>query len=266
MPTNGQIALLFAALAMFTLAWASSFSRLWRNSNAARIASKASLYWGLLAALGVLIWHGTTRRQWMPLGDNFDALIWLGVLLAFFVIYVQRSGSLKALDWFILPVVVLLLICAAIFGRIEYQRYVNQTWMNIHLLSCFAGAAGFAVAAASGAMYVLASARLRRKQPVGNYLASLERLEHLTMTAVTLGFALLTIGIITGLVGLIGQGKTTQPAKVVLAASVWVVYAIVLHAPINPVFRGRRAAVLSVVGFVLMVGALVAAQFGPGGR
>jgi ABC-type uncharacterized transport system permease subunit len=266
MPTNGQIGLLFVAAAMFALAGMMSFSRLWKNTNVARVASKASIYWGLLAAIGVLVWHGATRNGWMPIGDNFDALIWLGVLLAFFVIYVQRSGSLKALDWFILPVVVLLLICAAIFGRVEYQRYVNQTWMEIHLLSCFAGAAGFAVAAASGAMYVLASARLRNKQSSGNYLASLERLERLTMTAVTLGFALLTIGIITGLIGLIGQGKTTQPAKVVLAAGVWVIYAIVLHAPINPVFRGRRAAVLSVVGFVLMVGALVAAQFGPGGR
>jgi ABC-type uncharacterized transport system permease subunit len=266
MPNNGQIGLLIGAVVMFALAGVMSFSRLWKDTNAARLASKVCLYWGLLAAIGVLVWHGSTRGGWMPIGDNFDALIWLGVLLAFFVIYVQRTGSLKALDWFILPVIVLLLICAAVFGRVEYQRYVNQAWMNIHLFSCFAGAAGFAVAAASGAMYVLASARLRNKQASGNYLASLERLEHLTMTAVTLGFALLTIGIITGLIGLIGQGKPTQPAKVILAGVVWVIYAIVLHAPINPVFRGRRAALLSVVGFVLMVAALVVAQFGPGGR
>jgi len=264
MPTNGQIGLLIIAIALYALAGAMSFLRLWKNTNGVRLASKVLLYWGLLAAVGVLVWHGITRHQWLPIGDNFDALIWLGLLLAFFVIYVQRTGSLKALDWFILPVVILLMTCAAVFGRIEYQRYVNQTWMNIHLFSCFAGAAGFAVAAASGAMYVLASARLRRKKASGNYLASLERLERLTMTSVTLGFALLTIGIITGLVALIGQGRPTQPMKVVLAASVWVVYALVLHAPINPVFRGRRAAVLSVLGFVLMVGALVAAQFGPG--
>ena len=45
---------------------------------------------------------------------------------------------------------------------------------------------------------------------------------------------------------------------IVLAGSVWIVYAIVLHAPINPIFRGRRAAVLSVLGFVLMIGTLVA--------
>ena len=51
--------------------------------------------------------------------------------------------------------------------------------------------------------------------------------------------------------------------KVLLACGVWLVYAIVLHSPINPSFRGRKAAVLSVVGFVLMIGTLVAVQFVP---
>ena len=42
-------------------------------------------------------------------------------------------------------------------------------------------------------------------------------------------------------------------------------YAIVLHAPINPIFRGRRAAFLSMLGFALMIGTLIAVQFGSGG-
>jgi ABC-type transport system involved in cytochrome c biogenesis permease subunit len=41
------------------------------------------------------------------------------------------------------------------------------------------------------------------------------------------------------------------------------VYAIVLHAPINPSFRGRKVAVLSIVGLVLMIGTLVAVNFMP---
>ena len=51
--------------------------------------------------------------------------------------------------------------------------------------------------------------------------------------------------------------------KVWLAVGAWAVYAVVLHAPINPSFRGRRAALLSVVGFVLIVGVLVVVQFMP---
>ena len=78
----------------------------------------------------------------------------------------------------------------------------------------------------------------------------------------TLGFSLLTIGAVTGIVRFVEEGGHTSAAKVVLATAVWLVYAVVLHSPMNPSFRGRKAAVLSVVGFVLMVGTIVAAQFG----
>jgi ABC-type uncharacterized transport system permease subunit len=265
MPTNAQIALLIAAVLLFAIGGVVSITRAWTNSNTVRLAAKSCSYFGLCAAIGVLIWHSITRGQWVPIGDNFDALIWLGVMLALFNAYVQRTRPLTALDWFITPVVVLLLICAAIFGRTQFHQYIDQTWTMVHRVSSYIGAVAFAIAAASGAMYVIASMRLRRKQPVGAYLGSLERLEHLTMTAVTLGFALLTIGIVTGVIEHFDLGKSTSITKVALAGSVWVIYAIVLHAPINPVFRGRRAAILSIIGFALMVGALVAAQFVPTG-
>jgi hypothetical protein len=44
------------------------------------------------------------------------------------------------------------------------------------------------------------------------------------------------------------------------------VYGLILHSPINPSFRGRRTAMLSVVGFVLMISVLVAVQFLPSGQ
>jgi ABC-type uncharacterized transport system permease subunit len=263
MPTNGQLALLILSVALFTAGGLISVARLWKNTKAMRLASKSCLYWGLLASVALLIWHSASRHDWMPIGDNFDALIWLAVLLTLFVTYIQLTRPLAALDWFIMPVVILLLIGAAVFGRTEFHQYIGQAWTSIHRITSYGGAVAFAVAAATGAMYVLTQARLRRKQPAGPYLGSLERLEHITMTAVTLGFALLTIGIITGVIELIRLGRPTPPAKVALAAGVWIIYAIVLHAPINPTFRGRRAAVLSVIGFLLMIGAIVAAQFSP---
>lgn len=55
-------------------------------------------------------------------------------------------------------------------------------------------------------------------------------------------------------------------AKVLLTFVAWVVYALVLHSPINPSFRGRKAALLSVLGFVLMIGVLIAVQLMPAGK
>ena len=89
--------------------------------------------------------------------------------------------------------------------------------------------------------------------------------------ALVLGWPLFTVGLVTGIIWgihLTNRGAAQQQAffgpKVLLAVGVWVVYALALHSPINPSFRGRKAAVLSLIGLILMAGTLVAVQFMPG--
>jgi ABC-type uncharacterized transport system permease subunit len=269
MPTSGQIALVLLAVLVFGIGAGASVARRWTNRPGLAVVMRACLVGGLLMALGVLVWHGVGRGDWVPIGDNFDALLWLAVLLSLFVMYVQRSTRLGGVDGFVMPVVILLLLAAAWFGTQEYRQYhplVRDTWSWVHRVTAYGGAAAFAVAAASGAVYVLKSRRLRRKGPANPRWGNLERLERLMMTAVTLGFALLSVGLVTGIVKLVADKQQTSLAKVLLACSAWVVYAVVLHAPINPRFRGRKTAVLSIVGFVLMIGTIVAVQLYGGMR
>jgi ABC-type uncharacterized transport system permease subunit len=266
-PTAGQVALLVVAIALFAAGVALSLWRLWggdeRKVERLRVAAKACTYGGVVAGIAVIVWHSAARGNWLPLADNFDALIWLGLLLALFVLYTQGTRPLRGLDWFVMPIVVLLLVLAAVFGRTKPHEYdVRSVWLWTHRVTAYGGAVGFAVAGAVGAMYLIVNRRLRDKSTgPGPNLGSLERLEHLTLAAVTLGFALLTVGAVTGIVRMFAEEKYTPPAKIALALAVWLVYAIVLHSPINPSFRGRKAAVLSVVGFVLMVGTIFAVQF-----
>jgi ABC-type uncharacterized transport system permease subunit len=266
-PSAGQIALLLVATALFAAGVVLSLWRIWGTATVQterlRLAAKACTYAGVATALGVLVWHSVNRRNWVPLADNFDSLVWLGLLLALFVLYTQRTRPLRGLDWFVMPIVILLLVGAAVFGRTKPHEYdARSIWLWTHRVTAYGGAVAFAVAGAVGAMYLIVSRRLRAKTAAaGPNLGSLERLEHLTFISVTLGFALFTIGTVTGLVEMFSTDKHTQPAKLLLALSVWVVYAIVLHSPINPSFRGRKTAVLSVIGFLLMVGTIVAVEF-----
>lgn len=271
----GQIALVIAAAACFAAATGLSLLRLRSESNGARVAAKALAYVGLMAGVCVLAWHSADRGTWLPLGDNFDTLVALGVLLAGFVAYLQRFRPIRGLDWFLYPVVILLLAGAVGFGRARPHEYLDTAWSWAHRVTAYGGAAAFAVAGAAGLMYLVVVRRLKAAKLAGPgpNLGSLERLERLTLAAVALGFGLLTVGAVTGLVRIARAGGDTTLGdrwflnpKVLLALGVWVVYAVVLHSPMNPSFRGRRAAVLSVVGFVLMVGSLVATQFVPSGR
>ena len=271
-PTIGQLVILFLAGGCFAGGVGASLSRLWTGSERQRLVAKILYYAGLLLGIAVLAWHAIDRQEWVPLGDNFDTLVWLGMLLGLFVVYLQRAKPLVGLDWFVMPVVVLLFACAAVFGKAKPHEYVTSSLLWMHRVTAYLGFVAFAISAAAGVMYLIANRRLRAKtRTAGPNFGSLERLEHITFLAVTTGFALLTIGLLTGLArihhegnGRLGPHWFTSP-KVLLTFAVWVVYALVLHSPINPSFRGRRTAMLSILGFVLMVGTLVAVQFMPTG-
>ncbi|HET6251119.1 MAG TPA: cytochrome c biogenesis protein CcsA [Tepidisphaeraceae bacterium] len=274
-PTTGQLALLCVAIAVFVGGGAAALLRRrieGRDPQSARLESlrvwaQSALFAGSALTLAVLVWHCWARNIWLPLEDNFGAFLCLAILLALFVIYTQRVRPLRGLDLFIMPVVLLLQILAAVFGKTLPHEYREKTWSVVHVLSTFTGFLAFAIAGALGGMYLIANRRLRSKKMLpGQGFGSLERLEHLTRLSVTLGFSLLTIGLITGFIlqkagANAGGVMWYRNTKVLLTCVAWVVYALVLHAPINPSFRGRRTATLSVVGLVLMIGVLVAVQF-----
>jgi ABC-type uncharacterized transport system permease subunit len=275
MPTIAQLILLILAILLFLAGGVCSVLRIWSDRKSLPLISKACLWAGVAVSLSLILWHTMTRQagNWLPLEDNFEAFIWLAVLLAGFVLYVQRRRPLGGLDWFVMPIVILLLVAAGVLGSAKPQEYAGTTWYWIHLITSMGGSIAFFIAAATGAMYLLANRRLRSKTlPHGPSMGSLERLERITFHSVTLGFALLTIGLVTGLIRVLKMGGQTRlgehwftSPKVLLAFAVWIVYAVVLHAPINPSFRGRKVAVLSILGCVLMIGTLVAVSFVPQG-
>ncbi len=268
MPTGGQIVLLLAAVVVFAVGAGASISRRWTCRAGVNALVRGCLLGGLGMTLIVLIWHAIGRQDWVPIGDNFDALLWLAVLLSLFVIYIQGSTRTGGVDGFVIPVVIALMLGAGYFGTREYQRYhplVHDIWSWVHRVTAYGGAAAFAIAAAGGAVYMLKSRRLRRKTPLTARWGSLEGLESLTLIGVTLGFALLTIGLITGLVLIVADHQRTSTLKLVMACGAWAIYALVLHTPINPQLRGRKTAMLSIAGFVLIAGAVVAVQYAGGG-
>lgn len=273
-PSSGQLGLLGLAIASYGVGVGAALRRLrleprdpdGRTIQSLRLLAKSCLYLGMILAIVVLAWHCVARGNWQPLDDNFGSLLSLAILLSLFVSYTQRARPLRGLDLFVTPAVIVLLVLAAVFGKTVPREYPDTTWSIVHRVTAYGGFIAFAVAGAIGGMYLLAQRRLRTKQP-GAGFGSLERLEHLTFVSVTLGFALLTIGLVTGFVRVLGHNGAGLGAtwyrnpKVVLTCVAWVVYALVLHSPINPSFRGRKTAILSVFGLFLMIGVFIAVQF-----
>ena len=262
-PTHFQLLLVIAAAISFAAAGAVSAARV-TGPNVTAILSGA----GLVFCAAALTAHSIARDNWLPLRDNFDALVWLATIIGAASLYLQRRAAVGRIEWVASPVVVVLLVCAASFGSSRPHEYTNTLWAWTHRIGVFAGPAVFALAACTGVMYLVLRRKLRSKvalDPGSGSFGNLERLERFNFRAIRIGFVLLSVGIFTGLGNVLqhetklGQHWFWQP-KVLLSSAAFVLYAVVLHSPINPAFNGKKNAICSIAGFLLLLATIVVVQ------
>ena len=165
------------------------------------------------------------------------------------------------------PLAFLLTLSAyMVYSGVEtLPRNLQDAWLPAHVAPAFLGYAVFTVAFCVSVVYLLQENFLKTKRRGGMFrrLPPLEVLDDLNHRFVTWGFALFTLGIITG--SLLGKIRSDaflswEPVQV-LSLMTWLVYAIQLQARSSG-WRGRRAAMLAVIGFVLIVVSFVALGFG----
>ena len=201
------------------------------------------------------------HSRWAPLQSHVDGLVLIASLFAITVLFLQSRGGMPGLTAFGLPVLTVLLawaICASQWSFYVFE--INSVWKGVHLAGVYLGTLFFCVAAIASGMFLYAQNRLRRKQDssAGGKLASLESIEGLIIRTSALGFGLLTLGLVTGLI-VVTSGPTKlgphwwRSPKIVLASSVWLIYALVMNTRHGTHFRGARAAWLSIVGLVLLL-------------
>jgi len=121
------------------------------------------------------------------------------------------------------------------------------------LVSIFIGEAIFALACGLGILYLLQEREIKTKKHGFFFkrLPSLELLDSTGYACIIAGFTLLTIGIVTGMIYaklIWGKFWSWDPKEVWSAVS-WLLYAVLLHQRITIGFRGRRAAIMAVIGF-----------------
>lgn len=179
------------------------------------------------------------------------------ILIVFFFIQVKyRIGVLAA---FVLPLVFILMLSSSMLPReIRPLSPVLQSyWLGIHTTLAFLGNAAFATACGIGIMYLLQDHFLKKKHLGGLFrkLPSIQILDEINHRLITIGFPLLTLAIITGALwaeSSWGSYWRWDP-KEVWSLITWLLYALVLHIRAVAGWRGRKAAILSITGFCMVL-------------
>ena len=133
---------------------------------------------------------------------------------------------------------------------------LSQRAISLHIIATVTAIAAFALAFCCAALYLIAHHILKSKHGLlwMKRLPPLLTVETAAFTLIAVGFPLLTLGILSGLVRAVGgalpDGWQTDP-KTLLAYAVWIVYGVYLWARLGARWPATRTSYVLLIGLGL---------------
>jgi cytochrome c-type biogenesis protein CcsB len=192
----------------------------------------------------------------ISLKSAFSFFAWciIAVYIAF-----QLRFRIMILGSFLMPVAALFMGISAFMPSVEttVNPMLRSIWFLIHVTTIFIGEGIFAIAFVTAFMYLIQESRIKKKNLGALYkrLPSLETLDSLNHHSIAYGFPFLTVGMIAGAMfaqNALGSYWRWDP-KEVWTLITWLAYAILLHERLAVGWRGRRAALMSILCFLILI-------------
>ncbi|MAQ15937.1 MAG: hypothetical protein CMN30_14230 [Sandaracinus sp.] len=182
----------------------------------------------------------------------------LGIVMAFLLARLRGRG-IDILGAFLTPVALLFLMGAGVGRSVgEVPHEIRSALLPFHIAVNMLGVVAFALAFGAASAYVIQERMLRRKKLGGIFqrLPPLDVLDTFGLRAVSLGFPLLTLGILTGVFWVDPVEHFDISPMHGFALAAWVLFAGVLLLRLAAGWRGRRAAIGTIMGFLCALGVL----------
>ncbi len=190
------------------------------------------------------------------LPESLSLFAWT-IVLAFIIF--QWRFNIRVLGTFVSPLAVFfMLLSPAIPEHVGRQiPILKSVWVVVHISLVFLSNALFAIAFCAGIMYLIQEKQIK-KGAFGllfKRLPSLEKLDKANHVCLIIGFPLLTAGLITGFIyaGHVWRSYWHWDPKEIFAIVTWSIYAVLLHERLAVGWRGRKAAILAIVGFIAVI-------------
>lgn len=211
-----------------------------------------------------------------PINSVHDGLSAFGLLAALIAFGIATRGGIPQVTALAAPLLAAVTILASLVPPTQaVPEALRSAWLGVHIALALLGDAALAMAGVVAILYLVQERRLKQKKlptrsaagTTGNRSASggirvlppLEILDRVSVRLIQIGFPLMTAGLISGsLYGkqVWGVYWSWDPRNTI-SLLVWVLYALMIHARWMIGWRGRKAAILTVVGVVAILVAFV---------
>jgi len=190
----------------------------------------------------------------VPLSNLYESMVFFSWAIAIIYLLATRRLKTRIPGAFVMPIVCFSLASTSLMNQ-QIQPLVpalQSNWLTAHVVTCFLGYAAFAVAFTFSLLYLLKTrGPVRSGASPRKTLPSADLLDEFSYRMISIGFPLLSLGIITGAAWANSAWGTywSWDPKETWSLIVWLIYAAYLHARISRGWKGKRAAWLSLVGF-----------------
>ncbi len=206
-----------------------------------------------------IIAYGFAKSGTFPVQNLHETLSLAGWAIAGAFLAFQYKFNLRILGVYAAPLATVIMIVSSQLPKepVQVKSIFNNFWLIFHVLVIFMGEAAFALACGVGFLYLIQESSIKSKSHGFFFrrLPSLELLDSTGYACIISGFTLLTLGLITGFLyaKLIWGKLWTWDPKEVWSGITWMLYAALIHGRLALGWRGRKAAIVSVVGFAVLL-------------
>jgi len=222
-----------------------------------RIISKSAFFMMILGFIPhtvaiILRWIKAGHGPFYNMYGYMTIMAWTSVLLFIVLILITKKSLIGV---FLSPVSFLLIACASVLPKdLSYQLVpaLQSTWFYIHVIMSIFGEGAFAVAFGVSIMLLIGSNKKDKK--LSDKFPSLELLDEINYRAISVGYPLFTVGAL--IAGSIWAAKAwgaywSWDSKEVGALVIWLFYTVYLHSRYVKGWKGTKAALMSIIGFIV---------------
>ena len=250
--------LLFAVIVLYVLSAAGYLAFLFRQKERFNQAGFYLLLLGFILHT-IFVLYGFSMAGHLPVRNLGETLSIAGWAIAGLFALFQVKYNLKILGVFAAPLSAAATLAAAFFATepVQSGKILESYWLLFHIVTVFLGDAAFALACGLGIIYLVQERTIKNKTH-GFFFKRLPSLEFIDSTGyacVVVGFTLLTIGLFTGFVyakTVWGRFWSWDP-KEVWSGITWLLYAALLHGRVSLGWRGKKAAIMAIIGFIVLM-------------
>ncbi|MBW1857962.1 MAG: c-type cytochrome biogenesis protein CcsB [Deltaproteobacteria bacterium] len=205
-----------------------------------------------------------------PLSNLYESLIFFSWTIVLLYLIIEWRIKTKNLGAFVVPFAFFSMAFASLSVKSGIQPLIpalQSNWLISHVITCFFGYAALTIACGLGFMYLLKGLEKgERPRLFFRLLPGRKIVDELTYQSVVIGFIFLTLGIITGSVWAYsawGSYWSWDP-KETWSLITWLIYAAMLHSRFVRGWRGKRMAIMSIIGFASVLFTYFGVNYLPG--